>query len=418
MIDRDRISRLEALLARVKARTDEPRTESSNEPIDQPGVDLAPTSDAANDAPNGVAHDPSNGELLPRHREDFETTQTMEERVAEQTLSLDRPDSVFPPESSTLHALPPPPPGSSASAFLARPASRPASKPASPSNEPPTSLEEAFEQYELVQEVVEILPDAEDDAVHLSVRPPILLDEVIEEEAAAVVRAQELSYAVFANDSPLVEELQSQQRLVVAPSQRPGSDVYNGELEVLGEADLEEVMDSHASLVVQTADEDDLDARPTRSAADIIATILATGIEPPPENANRPVLELQDDEEIDEPPPSSRRPVSHELAAVGTHHEAQEQELIFDDDPPPPLMTPPPESGRQVALPDLSPDSSSAFEASFSGSGEGRLDDGSLGPSMLRADLAENSGVAVVVAPSSFAEAETFGELIDLALSI
>jgi hypothetical protein len=379
--DHERISRLEALLARVKARTDEPRADAN----------------AADEESSWESNGTANGES---HEAE------MREVVAEEVKGLAHPDSVFPPESSTLQALPPPPPMSSANAFSAsdsmpKPASRPISRRAVPipvaSSPSPTSLEEAFEQYEMVSEVVEIAPDAEDDSVRPSVRPPIMSDEAFDEEARLRVPTP-------------VEEFQSQQRLVVAPSVRPVSGVDDGELEVLGEADLEdeseleeEVMEIETDdLLAQTSEVEIQSSRPTRQAEEIIATILASGLDAPPENANRPVLELQEEDEIEEPPPSSRRPVSHEQIS---HDEAHEQELTFENDVPRPPMTPPPESGRQVALPDLSP-------AGLSGEFE---------PSVMRAELDDNSGVAIMVAPespSSRAALATFGDLIDLALSI
>ncbi len=367
------------MLARVKARTDEPRAE-------------VPTEHA------------ENGD---QHAETYEEAELIEEPtddVAAAAIGADdflesshpaangqaRADSEFPAESSTLQALPPPPPNSSNNAFVA-PDSSPIVLPATS----PASLEEAFEQYEMVSEVVEVTPDAEDDAVRPSVPAPIMSDEAFAEADEAQLRV-----------STPIEEFQSQQRLVVAPSSRPVSGVDAGELEVLGEVDLEsdEVMDVETDdLLSRTSDMDVQSSRPTRQAEEMIATILSTGLDAPPENANRPVLELQDEDELEEPPPSSRRPVSHE--------EVHEQELTFDNDPPPsPLMTPPPESGPQVALPDLSGD----FDADFSGVRKDPADE----PVVLRAPLADNSGVAVVVAPSPPRAAATFGELIDIALSI
>jgi hypothetical protein len=377
--DRERISRLEALLARVKARTDEPRPEHEEAKAD--AIELA----------NGV----TNGEAHLAH-EEITDDDLVED--AEDASAWSRPDSQFPAESSTLQALPPPPPLSSANAFTARD-SAPAVAPSAPA-----SLEEAFEQYEMVSEVVEIAPDAEDDSVRPSVRPPIMSDEAFDEEARLRVPTP-------------VEEFQSQQRLVVAPSVRPVSGVDEGELEVLGEADLgdgsfddaeleqEAVMEVETDdLLARTSEAEVQSSRPTRDASEMIAQILSTGLDAPPENANRPVLELQEEiDEIEEPPPSSRRLVSQQTTSAETiaYEGAREQELTFENDPPPsPLMTPPPESGRQVALPDVSREGDA------------------LEPSVLRAKLDDNSGVAVVVAPSSPSVATTFGDLIDLALSI
>jgi hypothetical protein len=372
-MDRERISRLEALLARVKARTDEPRSdEQSGLPLENEDTQNGTTAESA---------------------EQYEEAELIEDLPTDDVAAPAR----FPAESSTLQALPPPPPDSSNSAFAA-PDSTPAKPEVAAQNSSPASLEEAFEQYEMVSEVVELTPDADDDAVRPSVPAPILSDDMFDE-------------AELPSSSPQ-EEFQSQQRLVVAPSAHPTSAADDGELEVLGEADLDgddDVMDVRTDdLLLRTAELDDVPSgRPTRQAEEMIATILSTGLDAPPENANRPVLQLQDEDDLEEPPPSSRRPVSHE--------EAHEQELTFENDPPPPPMTPPPESGRQVALPDLSSTSlTNAFEADFTGVGNGVAGE----PSVVRAPLAENSGVAIVVGASASRAKVTFGELIDLALSI
>jgi hypothetical protein len=399
--DRERISRLEALLARVKARTDEPRANLDSE--------------------NGESYEEA--ELIEEPTDDVAAPAVQASDFADspdaEANGWGRADSVFPAESSTLQALPPPPPNSSASAFAApdsTPASRPISQPVSQPiakadapalpNSSPASLEEAFEQYEMVSEVVEVTPDAEDDSVRPSIPAPIMSDDAFADDQREPVPRGDGQLRV---ETP-VEEFQSQQRLVVAPSTRPVSGVDEGELEILGESDLDsedQVMDVETDdLLARTSEVDVPSGRPTRQAEEMIATILSTGLDAPPENANRPVLELQEEDDIEEPPPSSRRPVSHE--------EVHEQELTFENDPPP-LMTPPPESGRQVALPDLSLSNlSGTFDADFSGVSKDSADD----PAVVRAPLAENSGVAVMVAPSAPRAAATFGELIDLALSI
>lgn len=415
-MDRERISRLEALLARVKARGDEPRT--------HPNGDAA---HAAAGEEEASAHDHANGHANGEIQH----------------------DSILPPESSTLHALPPPPPGSSGAAFVAprsepemavrsselefvasepepyagelepepaleleplsdrapapsprpevsvptRPAfmplnvaeataqRRPATPP--PAAVPPagisaSSLEEAFEQYELVSEVVEIAPDAEDDSVRPSQRPPVMIDSEFDENARR--HEEELRAATPSDDGELEapEEMQSQQRLVVAaPSSYPPHGADSGELEVVGEAEIDEVIDPETSeLVLRDVEDLPSSHRPTRE----MSAILETGFDAPPENANRPVLELQHEaeEDIEEPPPSSRRPVSHE--------EVREAELTFDNDIPAPPLTPPPESGRQVAVP-------------------------------VHADLRGNPEVAELVG-APIAPAVTFGELLEETLKL
>lgn len=370
-MDEQRISRLEALLARIKAAADKPRVAARMDVVETNGHASA---NAAGDSAE----------------DDFQH------------------DSIVPPESSTLHALPPPPPMSSTAKFFAprsepepvhvadelslepepaleldplserspapppaevsqvSVATRPAFMPANSqfpqrkadswpvdSPEPPlaeasreqavgvvpasvpsaASLEEAFESYE-AGETVELTPDAEDDAVRLSVPAPVMLDSELD------ARAQQAELTPDAPDEE-AEELHSQQRLVVAPLMtRSGSGVDSGELEIVGEADLEEILDvdSEAMLIERVSQEeiDMMGTRPTRE----MSAILETGFDAPLENANRPVLELQELDD-DEPPPSSRRPVAHE--------EVHEAELQFDNDVPSPPLTPPPESGRQVA---------------------------------------------------------------------
>ncbi|HEX7667665.1 MAG TPA: hypothetical protein VF407_24220 [Polyangiaceae bacterium] len=376
-MDQERISRLEALLARIKAAAEKPRFDARAE-----------------------------------ESSTTEPTKTNGHANGEHVADTFEHDSIVPPESSTLHALPPPPPVSSTARFFVpepepahvaeeqslepepvleldplsdRPpppaapvpeisqvsvATRPAFMPANAQNaqkradswpvdspEPPPaaasreqavgvipasansagSLEEAFESYE-AGETVELTPDAEDDAVRPSAPPPVLLDSEFDP------RAQE---AELVPDAPAEleesEEFHSQQRLVVAPPSRV-STVDSGELEIVGEADLEEILDVDSeALLLDRASQEELDmmgSRPTRE----MSAILESGFDAPAENANRPVLELQeidDDEEIEEPPPSSRRPVAHE--------EVHEAELQFDNDVPARPLTPPPESGPQIA---------------------------------------------------------------------
>ncbi len=320
-MDRERISRLEALLARVKARVDEPRAASDGEAHgDLPAF-----------APMAV-------------------------------LDTEKGWSEPPPE-------PAPPPRS----------------PAPAATEHPASMEEAFEQYELATEadgeVMEIAPDADDDSARISVRPAVMID--AEFDAVAKIEAEQEEGA------PVADELQSQQRLVAAaPLSEQVNGVDSGELEIVGEADLEDdVMDADTDDLIEqsstledrlAASLDDLGApsnRPTRE----MSAILESGFDAPPDNGKHPVLELQESEdEIEEPPPSSRRPVSHE--------EVREAELTFDNDIPPPPMTPPPESGPQEALP-------------------------------IHADLRGNPDIAHVVPPHATLPA-TFGELLDEALTL
>ena len=133
-MDRERISRLEALLARVQAAREQAAREHAR------ADDAHPSSD----------HE----ELSP---DDLEWAGKSE---------------------------PPPAPPLADSPQISVP-TRPAFTPMA------ASLEEAFEQYELdaetAEEVVEIAPDAEDDSVRPSVRPPIMID--AEFEAAAKIEA-------------------------------------------------------------------------------------------------------------------------------------------------------------------------------------------------------------------------------------
>lgn len=375
-MDEQRISRLEALLARIKAAAEKPRVDARLDGGETNGP--APTYATGERVDDGFQH-----------------------------------DSIVPLESSTLHALPPPPAMSSTAKFFAPPsepepepvevakelslepepaleldplsdrppapplpppevsqvsvATRPAFMPANSqlpqkkadswpvdSPEPPpaeasreqavgvvaasvpsaASLEEAFESYE-AGETVELTPDAEDDAVRFSVPAPVMLDSELD------ARAQEAELTSAAQrEEP--EEFHSQQRLVVAPLMtRSGSGVDSGELEIVGEADLEEILDvdSEAMLIERVSQEeiDMMGSRPTRE----MSAILETGFDAPLENANRPVLELQEVDDGEEPPPSSRRPVAHE--------EVHEADLHFDNEAPARPLTPPPESGRQVA---------------------------------------------------------------------
>ena len=353
-MDRERISRLEALLARVKARGDEPRASTLGEP-------------------------PADGEML---------------------LSSDDLESLPPPPMPkasdvsvpTRPAFAPMPVEDAEKGWSEPPAAPPAPpEPANVVNEHPASLEEAFEQYELEAEangeVMEIAPDAEDDSARISVRPPVMID--AEFDAVAKIEAQQAEASPAA---PIADELQSQRRLVAAAPLSEVNGVDSGELEIVGEADLEaeleeEVMEADTDDLIEqsstledrvAASLDDLGApsnRPTRE----MSAILESGFDAPPDHPNRPVLELQDSQdEIEEPPPSSRRPVSHE--------EVREAELTFENDVPPPPMTPPPESGPQEALP-------------------------------IHADLRGNPAIADVIPPHATLPA-TFGELLEDALTL
>ncbi|MGH7282876.1 MAG: hypothetical protein ACRELY_15230, partial [Polyangiaceae bacterium] len=266
--------------------------------------------------------------------------------------------------------------------------------PAPAAAEHPASLEEAFEQYELEAdaeaeaegEVMEIAPDAEDDSARISVRPPVMID--AEFDAVAKIEAEQ-EQEQEEEEAPVAGELQSQQRLVAAtPLSEHANGVDSGEVEIVGEAELEDdVMDADTDDLIETSSSledrvaaslDELGAesnRPTRE----MSAILESGFDAPPDDGRQPTLELQESqEEIEEPPPSSRRPVSHE--------EVREAELTFENDIPPPPMTPPPESGPQEALP-------------------------------IHADLRGNPDIAHVVPPHATLPA-TFGELLDEALTL
>ena len=356
-MDRERISKLEALLARVKARVDEPRAAIDGEALHDDET-LLSSDDLESMPPAPILDRPE---------------------VSVPTRPAFAPMAVEDAEKGWSE---PPPP--------APPPPRPEPPPMTTATEHPASLEEAFEQYELEAElggeVMEIAPDAEDDSARVSSRPPVMID--AEFDAIARIEAEQRA-AQREGESVAADELQSQRRLVAAA---PLSDMVNGvdsgELEIVGEADLEEeVMDADTDDLIEqsgsleeriAASLDDLGApsnRPTRE----MSAILESGFEAPPGHPNRPVLELQESEdEIEEPPPSSRRPVSHE--------EVREAELTFENDIPPPPITPPPESGPQEALP-------------------------------IHADLRPNPGIADVVPPHATLPA-TFGELLDDALSL
>ena len=350
-MDRERISRLEALLARVKARGDEPRAST-------------------------VGESPADGEMI-LSSDDLE--------------SLPPPPMPKAPDVSvpTRPAFAPVPVEDAEKGWSEPPLAAP--EPAFVAAEHPASLEEAFEQYELEAEangeVMEIAPDAEDDSARISVRPPVMID--AEFDAVAKIEAQQGEPSA---EATIADELQSQRRLVAAAPFSEENGVDSGELEIVGEADLEadleeEVMEADTDDLIEqsgsleervAASLDELGApsnRPTRE----MSAILESGFDAPPEHPNRPVLELQESQdEIEEPPPSSRRPVSHE--------EVREAELTFENDVPPPPMTPPPESGPQEALP-------------------------------IHADLRPTPAIADVIPPHATLPA-TFGELLEDALTL